>query len=49
VQQGVEQVERLDLGMAKFRRQRLRIGNGLLAFDREFFVAKWHDFGPLAL
>ena len=47
--QGFQQMERLDLRMALVGGQRLRVGDCLLAFDRQFFEAKWHDAGPLSL
>ena len=47
-QESFQQVERLDLGMALVGGQRLGVGDGLLAFDREFFVAKCHSNGPLS-
>ena len=41
-------MERLDLGMALFGGQGLRVGDCFLAFDREFFEVECHD-GPLSL
>ena len=48
-EQGLKQMKRLDLRVALVGRKRLRLGDGLLAFDCQLFKLEWHDSSPLSL